>query len=993
MDAKDPVVHNMVDTTGSEATLLARVRAVLTKRSIHVWREKRMPLFSWVLPPLLLWLLFVLEYWGLRGSLRDVQSVGETLRYTFPEVVVFAIGFAQADKEQRFRERYFEPMFENRRHYYIKDVDTDVDVDQGLLEYASTKFFKYVFNVHFGYQITKAAGTVLWYNGQIQHTAPLITTAYNNARLRNVTGDDEATFSFDVTAPRPPKNKTVVKLGVSKAESEQIRSQNTYRVLLPKVLRSIFFPLVSSLMCSNFVLFPIAERALQVKHLQLLTGLSPTLYWVLNFIFDFMFYMGTAVFVLIPLAFFEEGALSSTDIRLIFILNLLLGYAALPLIYIASFFFDSPGLGFTALSIIMFVVSSMGCLGEVFMETYASQVNSPFVSAVIGTARQVVGLVPSCSYSRGMTKILQLASENYVCRVGGAELDSQCNSKVAESKLSLQKCCKHATSPDRMEYVIHPFDVHPYSAFYEVFTLSVEGAALMALLLLLEYYMARIDQALTALEPECYAQDLVPFPDKPVQAALPNIACHRSTKSGKYLDADVVEEDRLVATLVKAQAVEAHVRPLADVLLDVRPPAAKEKPAPVGDSKRASASLDVHPVDVAQVLDTKRMLVVQRLQRTYGYCEINPVLQGLSFTVATGECFGLLGVNGVGKTTTFRILTGEILPHAGDAYIGSCSLVNDMRQARTRFFSGTSATAPQKDGLLDILTGTETLVLFTRLRGIPITQQYLDTLLDVFCLGEIAGQLVSTMSAGNRRKLSLCVSMIGMPPLLLLDEPYAGVSATSRKRIVSAVGEMQRLAKISIVLSSHNLSDVEFLCNRIAILGEGKLQCLGSLSHLKKKFGKGYTIMVKTLSDRKHDISYQRDVSKAVTTTFDQAELVYTYEGVMEFRMSRVEIPWSQMFARMARIKKRFKLPGLLHIGHVVGAALPERDSQAGSRVGRRGCHAAAASSGHGTHDGHHAGHIERRPKRLICAANKSGWCALSFVHSRVMYTTQCTTL
>ncbi|KAH8025264.1 hypothetical protein HPB51_005615 [Rhipicephalus microplus] len=246
---------------------------------------------------------------------------------------------------------------------------------------------------------------------------------------------------------------------------------------------------------------------------------------------------------------------------------------------------------------------------------------------------------------------------------------------------------------------------------------------------------------------------------------------------------------------------------------------------------------------------------------------------GLSFTVATGECFGLLGVNGVGKTTTFRILTGDILPHAGDAYIGSCSLVNDTRE-----FQRYIGYCPQKDGLLDILTGTETLVLFARLRGIAITQQYLDTLLDVFCLGEIAGQLVSTMSAGHRRKLSLCVSMIGVPPLLLLDEPYAGVSSTSRKRIVDAVGEIQRLAKISIVLSSHNLSDVKFLCNRVAILGEGKLQCLGSLSHLQRKFGKGYTIVVKTLPDRKLDVSYQRDVSMAVTETFDQAELVYTYE-------------------------------------------------------------------------------------------------------------------
>ncbi|KAH8025265.1 hypothetical protein HPB51_005616 [Rhipicephalus microplus] len=727
----------MADTIGSEATLLARLRAVFTKRSIHVWRERRMPLFSWVLPPLLLWLLFVLEYWGLRGSLRDVQNVGETLRYAFPDVFVFAIGFAQADKEQLFRERYFEPMFDNERQYDIIGVDVDTDVAQGLLEYASAKFFKYVFNVHFGYQITKAAGTVLWYNGQIQHTAPLITTAYNNARLRNVTGNDEATFSFDVTAPRPHENKTGINLGAPKAESEQIRSQNTYRVLLPKVLRSIFFPLVSSLMCSNFVLFPIAERALLVKHLQLLTGLSPALYWAMNFIFDFMFYMGTAVSVLIPLAFFEEGTLTSTDIltrevwKSVVVPALTFANSVLCLSSgtrqslevrqwdadraalvvnrgvpneavqgeVGWSFFEAreavPELAYEyrlshlpdgrwVLEVYKYIhfvhqhkvgsthktpggalrrrtgptyretsvgqedQASMGCLGEVFMEHYASEVNSAFLSAVVGMAPQVVRLLPSCSYSRGMTKILQLASENYVCRVGGAELDSQCNSKVAESKLSLQKCCKHASSPDRMEYVIQPFDVHPHSAFYEVATLSVEGAALMVVLLLLEYYIAKIERALTALEPECYEQDLVPFADKPVQAALPSITRHKSVKSGKHLDADVVEEDRLVATLVKAQAVEADVAPLAAMLHDAHMPSAKTQPVPVGHSKRASVTLassrlpatdtkapEAPLVDVAPVSNMKRMLVVQRLQKTYGYCDVNPVLQGPSHGIAT----------------------------------------------------------------------------------------------------------------------------------------------------------------------------------------------------------------------------------------------------------------------------------------------------------------------------------------------------------------------
>ncbi|KAK8757457.1 hypothetical protein V5799_004908 [Amblyomma americanum] len=220
-------------------------------------------------------------------------------------------------------------------------------------------------------------------------------------------------------------------------------------------------------------------------------------------------------------------------------------------------------------------------------------------------------------------------------------------------------------------------------------------------------------------------------------------------------------------------------------------------------------------------------------------------LQGLSFTVRAGECFGLLGVNGVGKTTTFRILTGELLPHAGDAYIRPFSAVRDTRQ-----FQRYLGYCPQKDGLLDMLTGVETLLFFVRLRGIAMTKEYLDALLDIFHLEEIADQLVSTYS----------------------------------------------------------LSDVEFLCNRIAILGDGTLQCLGSLAQLKEKFGKGYTITVNIYPDHKDDKYYQRELSAAICSNFPLAELVHTYEGVLEFRMSRVRMPWSQMFARMAGIKRLFKL-------------------------------------------------------------------------------------
>ncbi|KAH9371303.1 hypothetical protein HPB48_018287 [Haemaphysalis longicornis] len=207
-----------------------------------------------------------------------------------------------------------------------------------------------------------------------------------------------------------------------------------------------------------------------------------------------------------------------------------------------------------------------------------------------------------------------------------------------------------------------------------------------------------------------------------------------------------------------------------------------------------------------------------------------------------------------------------------------------------------------------MMTGTETLWLFGRLKGVPMTSQYIDVVLDIFLLREIADQLIAAYSDGNKRKLSLCVAMLGQPEMLLLDEPYVGIGATARQRIANYISALQKVSKMSILMSSQSLHDVEFQCDRIAIMAEGRLHCLGTLAHLKRKFGKGYTITVKTLPDRRGDGLYQLQLVDAVCRRFRTAELVHAYEDLLEFRVTVVRVPWSIMFTRMACIKKRFKL-------------------------------------------------------------------------------------
>ncbi|KAH9371289.1 hypothetical protein HPB48_022527 [Haemaphysalis longicornis] len=542
--------------------------------------------------------------------------------------------------------------------------------------------------------------------------------------------------------------------------SEQYVGQNTYHELLPKVIRSVVFPLCSSLMCSNFVLFPIAERALQVKHLHIITGMSPLLYWLINFVFDFLFYMGTALLVVVPVAVFHHDQLSNNDI------------------------------------------AATGCLGAVFMEHYADEASSEWWYPVVETVLQVSRLVPSNSYSRGMIAILQLAEENLLCETGGAELQSRCHNKLTRHQKSLMRCCQNLESQDPSQYVIRPMDVHPYSAFYEVLTLSLEGVLAFILLLIIEWKLPRISQYLSKPADRDYN-----FASEKIFS--PTAEALKPVKKMEG-DTEVVLEEALVERIMTGGLPLVRVPPL---------------------------------------------LTVHNLHKAYGEPKYNPVLRGLSFTVSSGECFGLLGVNGVGKTTTFRVLTGELLPHEGDAYISGFSLVRDTAKFRRNI-----GYCPEKDGLLEMMTGRETLLLFGRLKGIAMTSEYLEAQLDIFHLAEFADHLVGTYSAGNKRKLSLCIAMLGLPKLVLLDEPFVGIGSTARTVILNYMGAFQRASNVSFLMSSHREM------------------------YSTNGFAKCYNVI------------------------FPDADLVKNYENLLEFRVYQVGVCWSEMFIRMARIKKRFKL-------------------------------------------------------------------------------------
>uniref|UniRef100_A0A8C2KUA2 ATP-binding cassette, sub-family A (ABC1), member 12 n=1 Tax=Cyprinus carpio TaxID=7962 RepID=A0A8C2KUA2_CYPCA len=194
----------------------------------------------------------------------------------------------------------------------------------------------------------------------------------------------------------------------------------------------------------------------------------------------------------------------------------------------------------------------------------------------------------------------------------------------------------------------------------------------------------------------------------------------------------------------------------------------------------------------------------------------------LSVGIPAGECFGLLGVNGAGKTTTFKMLTGDISPTDGSAKIRDI----DGREGINIGY------CPQVDALDDLLTGEEHLYFYARIRG--ISKREIDRVRSRHNTSE-------SYSCGTRRKLSTALALIGNPQILLLDEPSSGMDPRSKRHLWKIISE-QVMGKCAVVLTSHSMEECEALCTRLAIMVKGQFRCLGSLQHIKNRFGKGFTV-------------------------------------------------------------------------------------------------------------------------------------------------------
>uniref|UniRef100_A0A147BM79 Putative lipid exporter abca1 n=1 Tax=Ixodes ricinus TaxID=34613 RepID=A0A147BM79_IXORI len=292
------------------------------------------------------------------------------------------------------------------------------------------------------------------------------------------------------------------------------------------------------------------------------------------------------------------------------------------------------------------------------------------------------------------------------------------------------------------------------------------------------------------------------------------------------------------------------------------------------------------------------VLKVEGLTKVYRR-DRRPAVDRLCVGVGPGECFGLLGVNGAGKTSTFRMLTGDTPITGGDAHVSGFSVRTQLDQARQNV-----GYCPQSDALDPLLTGWEHLQFYARLRGFPEKRvsQLADWGLRQLGLQRWAHQCAGTYSGGNKRKLSTAIALLGEPPLVFLDEPTTGMDPKSRRLFWDSVRDVVRDGR-SVVLTSHSMEECEALCSRLAIMVNGRFRCLGSIQHLKNKYGQGYTATLRVQPGA------QARLGTLLGRLFCPGELVLgeRHLGQLEYRVSPRVAPAS-LFRRLEELREECPL-------------------------------------------------------------------------------------
>ncbi|KAM5213444.1 ATP-binding cassette sub-family A member 10 isoform 2-T3 [Hipposideros larvatus] len=278
-------------------------------------------------------------------------------------------------------------------------------------------------------------------------------------------------------------------------------------------------------------------------------------------------------------------------------------------------------------------------------------------------------------------------------------------------------------------------------------------------------------------------------------------------------------------------------------------------------------------------------------------------IQNVSFCVNKGEVLGLLGHNGAGKSTSIKMITGDTKPTAGVVVLQGCEA--SLRQQEDGFLK-LLGYCPQENAQWPSLTVREHLEVYAAVKGLDKEDAALSVnrLVDALKLQAEQKRPVKALSEGIKRKLCFALSILGNPSVMLLDEPSTGVDPEGQQQMWRAIQTIVKNTGRSALLTTHYMAEAEAVCDRVAIMVSGRLRCIGSIQHLKSKFGKDYLLEVKMKEPTQAEALHTE-----IQKLFPRAARQERYSSMMTYKLPMADVhPLSQAFFKLEAVKQTFDL-------------------------------------------------------------------------------------
>ncbi|XP_030396295.1 phospholipid-transporting ATPase ABCA7 isoform X4 [Gopherus evgoodei] len=612
----------------------------------------------------------------------------------------------------------------------------------------------------------------VWFNNKGWHAMVSFVNVVNNGLLRASLPPGAEPWRYGITAINHPLNLT----------KEQL-SEAALMATSVDVLVSICVMFAMSFIPASFVLFLIEERVSKAKHLQFVSGMKPSVYWLGNFAWDMCNYLVPAgLVVLIFLCFQQKSYVSSANLPSLMLLLFLYGWSITPLMYPASFLFSIPSTAYVVLTCVNLFIGINGSVATFVLELFTDQK----LNHVNRILKKVFLVFPHFCLGRGLIDMVKNQAM--------ADAFERFGDKRFVSPLCWDLAGKN------------------------MFAMAVEGVVFFLFTILLQYRF-----------------------------------------------------------FVKLRPFAVKLPPLGGEDEDV----AREREKIISGARQGD------------------ILVLHDLTKVYR-ARKKPAVDRLCVGIPPGECFGLLGVNGAGKTSTFKMLTGDTEVTLGYACLKGHSVLSDLQLVHQNM-----GYCPQFDAINDLLTGREHLEFYCRLRGVPEEEMPRVAQWGVSTLGlaQYADLPAGGYSGGNKRKLSTAIALLGAPPVIFLDEPTTGMDPRARRFLWNCILGVIKEGR-SVVLTSHSMEECEALCTRMAIMVNGRFRCLGSVQHLKNRFGDGYTITLR-VSGPSPDL---RAVETFIQNSFPGIVLKERHHCMLQYQLPSRSCSLAKIFSILSAHRGTYRI-------------------------------------------------------------------------------------